>query len=109
MNRSDKIYVAGHRGLAGGALMRRLQAGGFNNLVTRTHAELDLTDSTAVHGFFADERIAGALPADLDKNLSTHEVGLAVNGGRHPLPQRYDLQLQWLAQLTAQITDLSLA
>jgi len=56
MNRSDKIYVAGHRGLAGAALMRRLQAAGHTNLVVRTHAELDLTDSTAVARFFAAER-----------------------------------------------------
>lgn len=56
MNRSDKIYVAGHRGLAGAALMRRLRAAGHTNLVVRTHAELDLTDSTAVARFFAAER-----------------------------------------------------
>jgi len=56
MNRSDKIYVAGHRGLAGAALMRRLQAAGHTNLVVRTHTELDLTDSTAVARFFAEER-----------------------------------------------------
>ena len=56
MNRSDKIYVAGPRGLAGAALMRRLQAAGHTNLVARTHTELDLTDSTAVARFFAEER-----------------------------------------------------
>ncbi len=77
MNRSDKIYVAGHRGLAGGALMRRLQAGGFNNLVTRTHAELDLTDSTAVHGFFADERPAHVF-------LAAARVGGIVANNSYP-------------------------
>ncbi len=56
MKRSDKIYVAGHRGLAGAALLRRLQSGGFSNLVTRTHAELELMDAAAVHRFFAAER-----------------------------------------------------
>jgi GDP-L-fucose synthase len=56
MNRNDKIYVAGHRGLAGAALMRRLQGSGYTNLVVRTHAELELTDSTAVARFFAAER-----------------------------------------------------
>ncbi|MDB5810237.1 MAG: GDP-L-fucose synthase [Betaproteobacteria bacterium] len=56
MNVSDKIYVAGHRGLAGSALVRRLQAAGFTNLVFRTHAELDLTDQAAVRKFFAHER-----------------------------------------------------
>ena len=58
MNSNDKIYVAGHRGLAGSAIVRRLRAAGHNNLVTRTHAELDLTDSAAVRRFFADERPA---------------------------------------------------
>ena len=56
MNKRDKIYVAGHRGLAGSALARRLQAGGYANLVTRTHAELDLTDQAAVRRFFERER-----------------------------------------------------
>jgi GDP-L-fucose synthase len=53
---SDKIYVAGHRGLAGSALIRRLSAAGCSNLVTRTHAELDLVDRTAVEQFFETER-----------------------------------------------------
>ena len=43
MNKDDKIYVAGHRGLVGSALMGQLEAQGYNNIVTRTHAELDLT------------------------------------------------------------------
>ena len=77
MNRSEKIYVAGHRGLAGAALMRRLQAGGFNNLVTRTHAELDLTDSTAVHGFFAAERPAHVF-------LAAARVGGIVANNTYP-------------------------
>jgi len=56
MNTDDKIYVAGHRGLAGSAILRRLQAGGYGNLVTRTHAELDLTDAAAVQDFFIREK-----------------------------------------------------
>ena len=56
MQPSAKIYVAGHRGLVGSALVRRLQAGGYTNLVTRTHAELDLTDQPAVATFFATEK-----------------------------------------------------
>jgi len=54
--RSTKIYVAGHRGLVGSALVRRLEAGGCTNIVTRSHAELDLMDQTAVRAFFAEER-----------------------------------------------------
>lgn len=56
MRQNSRIYVAGHRGLAGGAIMRALTAQGFANLVTRTHAELDLCDQRAVNAFFAAER-----------------------------------------------------
>ncbi|MDB5807722.1 MAG: GDP-fucose synthetase [Betaproteobacteria bacterium] len=56
MEKSARIYVAGHRGLAGSALMRRLRRGGYTNLLTRTHAELDLTDAAATQAFFAAER-----------------------------------------------------
>ncbi|WP_250632347.1 GDP-L-fucose synthase [Rhodoflexus caldus] len=56
MNKSDKIYVAGHRGMVGSAIVRRLQAEGFNNLVLRTSAELDLTQQQAVADFFAAEK-----------------------------------------------------
>jgi GDP-L-fucose synthase len=56
MNFNSKIYVAGHRGLVGSALVRRLQAKGYTNLLTRTHAELDLTEQAAVRDFFATEK-----------------------------------------------------
>ena len=56
MNKSDKIYVAGHRGLVGSALMRRLERGGYRNLVSRPHSELDLTNQAAVEAFFAREK-----------------------------------------------------
>ncbi|MEJ1366871.1 MAG: NAD-dependent epimerase/dehydratase family protein, partial [Candidatus Sedimenticola sp. (ex Thyasira tokunagai)] len=42
MNKNDKIYVAGHRGLVGSAIVRQLKTAGFSNLLTRTHSELDL-------------------------------------------------------------------
>ena len=51
-----RIYVAGHRGLVGSAIMRRLSAGGYGNVITRSHAELDLTDQSAVDAFFRAER-----------------------------------------------------
>ena len=56
MEKHARIYVAGHRGLVGSALMRRLEAEGYTNLITRTHAELDLTDQPAVQAFFDRER-----------------------------------------------------
>tara|TARA_R110000787_G_scaffold61773_2_gene139723 strand:+ start:9669 stop:10733 length:1065 start_codon:yes stop_codon:yes gene_type:complete len=56
MNKSDKIYVAGHRGLVGSALVRNLEGKGYNNLLKRTHAELDLTDEKAVAEFFRSEK-----------------------------------------------------
>jgi GDP-L-fucose synthase len=56
MNPDSRIYIAGHRGLVGSALMRNLQAKGYANLVTRTHAELDLTRQADVEAFFAREK-----------------------------------------------------
>jgi GDP-L-fucose synthase len=53
---SSKIYVAGHRGLVGGAVRRALEGKGYSNLLTRTHRELDLTDQAAVRDFFDRER-----------------------------------------------------
>jgi GDP-L-fucose synthase len=56
MDKSAKIYVAGHRGLVGSALMRQLTKHGYDNIVTRTHAELDLTNQQAVADFFKSEK-----------------------------------------------------
>ncbi len=52
----SRIYVAGHRGLAGSAIVRELQRQGYTNLVTRTHAELDLEDAAAAQRFFEQEK-----------------------------------------------------
>lgn len=56
MSQSKRIYVAGHRGLVGSAIVRALQADAGTDLITRTHAELDLTDANAVDSFFASEQ-----------------------------------------------------
>jgi GDP-L-fucose synthase len=56
-NTSEHIFVAGHRGMVGSAVVRRLQALGYTNLVTATHADLDLTDQAAVCAFFAQKKI----------------------------------------------------
>jgi GDP-L-fucose synthase len=56
MNKSDKIYIAGHRGMVGSAIVRKLKAEGFTNLVVRTSKELDLRSQQAVDEFFAQEK-----------------------------------------------------
>lgn len=56
MEKESKIYVAGHRGLVGSALKRKLESKGYNNLVFRTHKELDLTNQQAVNEFFSQEK-----------------------------------------------------
>ncbi|MFT4755800.1 MAG: GDP-L-fucose synthase [Vicingaceae bacterium] len=56
MNKTDKIYVAGHRGMVGSAIVRKLKAEGFNNIIQRTSAELDLRKQEAVNIFFSAER-----------------------------------------------------
>jgi GDP-L-fucose synthase len=56
MENSSKIYIAGHTGLIGNAIMRQLQKSGFGDIITRTHAELDLTDAKAVEVFFEKEK-----------------------------------------------------
>ena len=56
MNKEAKIYVAGHRGMVGSAIVRELKREGYSNIITRTHAELDLTRQAEVEEFFAQEK-----------------------------------------------------
>lgn len=56
MKHSDKIYVAGHRGMVGSAIVRLLEKKGYNNIITQTHTELDLTRQQQVEDFFAAEK-----------------------------------------------------
>jgi GDP-L-fucose synthase len=56
LDKNSKIYVAGHTGLVGSAILRRLQAEGYTNLITRSHKELDLTRQGEVDSFFEEER-----------------------------------------------------
>ena len=56
MNKNDKIYIAGHRGLVGSAIKREFERKGYTNLIYKTHSELDLTDSKAVKEFFEKEK-----------------------------------------------------
>jgi len=73
MNIEAKIYVAGHRGMVGSALVRRLQKAGYTNILVRTHAELDLLDQAATHAFLAQEKpdfifIAAAIVGGINAN-----------------------------------------
>ncbi len=77
MEKTEKIYVAGHRGLVGGAILRALQARGYGNIVTRTHAELDLCNQAAVQDFFAKEKPAYVFLA------AAHVGGIGINS-EHP-------------------------
>ena len=77
MNLDSKIYVAGHRGLVGSALVRELQKRGYRNLVMRSHSELDLSDSEAVKEFFAKEKPEYVL-------LAAAKVGGIVANNTYP-------------------------
>lgn len=84
MEISDKIYVAGHTGMVGSAIVRHLQKLGYNNLLLRTHRELDLTDQQATKNFFEQERpdyvfIAAAKVGGIQANSSFPADFLYVN------------------------------
>lgn len=76
IRQTDKIYVAGHRGLVGSAIVRSLNRQGYDNVIGRTHKELDLTDQAAVRGFFEQERpdvvvLAAAKVGGINANNTT--------------------------------------
>ena len=84
MDKSKKIFVAGHRGLVGSAVVRRLKAGGYVNLILRTHDELDLERQEQVERFFAAERpeyvvLAAALVGGIGANASYPADFIAKN------------------------------
>ena len=66
MDKNAKIYVAGHRGMVGSAIVRELQRQGYNNIITRTHKELDLCRQVNVEKFFA------AMPGNVDFCIFVH-------------------------------------
>ena len=75
MKKNSKIYVAGHRGMVGSAIVRELERQGYTNIITRTHAELDLIDQQAVNDFFAAEKpeyvfLAAAKVGGIEANSS---------------------------------------
>lgn len=76
MNKSDKIYVAGHRGLVGSAIVRNLKSKGYENVIGKTHSELNLTDQQAVRKYFEEERpdvvvLAAAKVGGINANNTT--------------------------------------
>lgn len=76
IEKTDKIYVAGHRGLVGSAIVRSLQGKGYTNIIGRTHKELDLTNQSAVQRFFEEERpevvvLAAAKVGGINANNTT--------------------------------------
>ena len=83
MEKHSKIYVAGHRGMVGSAIVRALRAQGYENIITRTHAELDLTDQQAVRDFFASERPEYVF-------LAAAKVGGIEANDRHPADFMYE-------------------
>jgi GDP-L-fucose synthase len=80
---SERIYVAGHRGMVGAAITRALRARGFENLILRTHAELDLTDQAAVDRFFGQQRPDVVF-------LAAARVGGILANSTHPAEFIYD-------------------
>lgn len=88
MDSTSRIYVAGHRGLVGSAIVRRLEAGGYTNLITRTRAEVDLTNQAAVNAFFEAERPEYVF-------LAAAKVGGILANSTHPADFiRENLQVQ---------------
>lgn len=97
LDRSAVTYVAGHRGLVGGAILRHLTEQGFTNIVTRTHAELDLTDRQAVLDFFEQTRPTYVF-------LAAAKVGGILANNTYP----YDFISQNL-QIQVNVMDAALA
>src|SRR5512138_537750 len=83
MDRDARIYVAGHRGLVGSAIVRSLEAEGYANLLLRTSKELDLRDQRSVSGFFAKERPEYVF-------LTAAKVGGIVANSSYPAEFIYD-------------------
>jgi GDP-L-fucose synthase len=83
MEKQDKIYIAGHRGLVGSAIASNLRGKGYNNICIRTHAELDLTDQAATADFFAQEKPAYVF-------LAAARVGGILANDTYPADFIYD-------------------
>ena len=88
IDRKERIYIAGHRGLVGSALWREFATAGFKNLIGRTHAELDLLDAVAVRDFYEKEKPAYVL-------IAAAKVGGILANSTYPAQFLYEnLQIQ---------------
>jgi len=88
MDKNARIFIAGHRGLIGSAFLRRFQQQGFTNILTRTRAELELTDRTAVNAFFAQHKPEYVV-------MAAGKVGGIVENQQHPADfMNQNLQVQ---------------
>lgn len=83
MEKNSKIYVAGHRGMVGSAIVRGLERQGYTNIITRTHSQLDLNDQQAVKQFFADEKPEYVF-------LAAAKVGGIEANAKHPADFMYE-------------------
>lgn len=86
MNKTSKIYVAGHNGMVGSAIVRELNKQGYENIITRSHSQLDLTNQLAVENFFKTERPEYVF-------LSAAKVGGIVANNTHPADFLYENML----------------
>ena len=88
MNKNSKIYIAGHKGLVGSAILRKLEANGYTNIITRTHKELDLTNQKETQTFFEKEKPEYVF-------LAAAKVGGIIANRDYPADAIYDnLQIQ---------------
>lgn len=101
MNKDSKIYVAGHTGLLGTALMKKLKEEGFTNIVTRLHNELDLTDKKAVDNFFRENEPeyvflaagkTGGIMANKTYPAEFLHVNIAIQDNVFEVAQRYEVK-----------------
>src|SRR5437763_4051492 len=88
MQNDSRIYVAGHRGLAGSAICRQLASRGCSNLIVRTHSEMDLANSSVVEKFYAQEKPEYVF-------IAAAKVGGILANDRHPAEFLYEnLEIQ---------------
>lgn len=87
LDKNDKIFIAGHNGMVGSAILRSMQSNGFSNFALKSHAELDLTDEVAVRRFYAEEKPDVAV-------IVAAKVGGILANSRYPVEfMRINLQI----------------